>query len=43
MTQTNSTTMENPQTYADILRETQQEEFPLLSEVTSGIVDNPLT
>ena len=42
MTQTNATTMENPQTYADILRETQQEEFPLLSEVTSGIVDNPL-
>jgi hypothetical protein len=28
--------------YADILRETQQEEFPLLSEVTSGIIDNPL-
>ena len=28
--------------YADILRETQQEEFPLLSEVTNGIIDNPL-
>ena len=49
MTQTqkpnNQKTMENVETqisYADILRETQQEEFPLLSEVTSGIVDNPL-
>ena len=29
--------------YADILRETQQAEFPLLSEVTSGIIDNPLS
>ena len=35
--------MENSQTYADILRETQQEEFPLLSEVTRGVVDDPLT
>ena len=49
MTPTNkhldSTTMENLQTqptYADILRETQQEEFPLLSEVTRGVVDDPL-
>ena len=33
---------ETQSSYADILRETQQEEFPLLSEVTSGIVDNPL-
>ena len=29
--------------YADILRETQQEEFPLLSEVTRGVVDDPLS
>ena len=29
--------------YTDILRETQQEEFPLLSDVTQGIVDDPLT
>ena len=29
--------------YADILRETQQEEFPLLSDVTQGVVDHPLT
>ena len=49
MTPTNkhldSTTMENLQTqptYTDILRETQQEEFPLLSEVTRGVVDDPL-
>ena len=37
--------MENLQTqpsYTDILRETQQEEFPLLSEVTRGVVDDPL-
>ena len=34
--------MENSQSYTDILRETQQEEFPLLSEVTRGIVDGPL-
>ena len=25
------------QSYGDILRETQQEEFPLLSEVTQGV------
>ena len=31
------------QSYGDILRETQQEEFPLLSEVTRGIVDEPIT
>ena len=30
-------------TYADTLRETMQEEFPLLGEVTRGIVDDPLT
>ena len=49
MTQTkkpnNQKTMENVETqpsYSYILRETQQEEFPLLSEVTSGIIDNPL-
>ncbi len=29
--------------YADTLRETQQEEFPLLSEVTRGIVDDPIS
>ena len=29
--------------YADMLRETQQAEFPLLGEVTEGIVDDPLT
>ncbi|MBR5235195.1 MAG: hypothetical protein IKV24_03240 [Bacteroidaceae bacterium] len=37
--------MENLQTqptYTDILRDTQQEEFPLLSEVTRGVVDDPL-
>ena len=49
MTPTNkhldSTTMENLQTqptYTDILRETQQAEFPLLGEVTRGVVDDPL-
>ena len=31
------------QSYGDMLRETQQEEFPLLSEVTQGIVEDPLT
>ena len=44
--QTNSTTMENVNentvSYADTLRETQQEEFPLLSEVTQGFVSDPL-
>ena len=50
MTQTkkpnNQKTMENVETqpsYSYILRETQQAEFPLLSEVTSGIIDNPLS
>ena len=46
MTQTNSTTMENnlqtQPTYTDTLRETMQEEFPLLEEVTRGVVDDPL-
>ena len=28
--------------YTDMLRETQQEEFPLLSEVTTPFMDNPL-
>ena len=32
----------NP-SYADVLREIQQEEFPLLSEVTRGFVDDPIT
>ena len=34
---------QQPMSYGDILRETQQEEFPLLSEVTQGIVEDPLT
>ena len=34
---------QQPMSYADILRETQQEEFPLLSEVTQGVVEDPLT
>ena len=34
---------QQPMSYVDILRETQQEEFPLLSEVTQGIVEDPLT
>jgi hypothetical protein len=54
MTQTNinpqqpntPTTMENvreqPQSYTDTLRETMQEEFPLLGEVTQGLVADPL-
>ena len=29
--------------YADMLRETQQAEFPLLGEVTQGVVEDPLT
>ena len=33
---------QQPMSYGDILRETQQEEFPLLSEVTRGIVDEPI-
>ena len=31
------------QSYGDVLRETQQAEFPLLSEVTAPFMDNPLT
>ena len=54
MTQTNSKTeelnsskaMENaneqPMSYADTLRETMQEEFPLLGEVTRGLLEDPL-
>ncbi|MBR3859565.1 MAG: hypothetical protein IKJ18_06095 [Bacteroidaceae bacterium] len=34
---------EQPKSYVDMLRETQQEEFPLLSEVTQGIVEEPIT
>ena len=34
---------QQPKSYADVLRETQQEEFPLLSEVTQGVVEDPLT
>ena len=34
---------EQSMSYIDILRVTQEEEFPLLSEVTSGIIDNPLS
>ena len=40
---TMNTQDQQPQTYADVLRETQQAEFPLLSEVTEGVVDNPLS
>ena len=42
----NSETMENlthQHSYADTLRETLQEEFPLLSDVTQGLVAEPLT
>ena len=46
MTQTNSTTMTNdteqPMSYGDLLRETQQTEFPLLGEVTRGVLEDPL-
>ena len=34
---------EQPMSYADMLRETQQAEFPLLSEVTQGFLEDPLT
>ena len=34
---------QQPMSYIDVLRETQQEEFPLLSEVTQGVVEDPLT
>ena len=34
---------QQPKSYADVLRETQQEEFPLLSEVTQGVVEEPIT
>ena len=34
---------EQPVSYADTLRETMKVEFPLLGEVTHGIVDDPLT
>ena len=34
---------EQPVSYGDMLRETQQAEFPLLSEVTQGFLANPLT
>ena len=40
---TESNVNNQPMSYADTLRETQQTEFPLLSEVTQGLVDNPLT
>ena len=33
---------QQPKSYADVLRETQQEEFPLLSEVTRGVVYEPI-
>ena len=33
---------QQPTSYGDVLRETQQEEFPLLSEVTQGVADEPL-
>ena len=34
---------DNAMQYIDMLRETQQAEFPLLGEVTQGLVDDPLT
>ena len=34
---------QQPMSYADVLRETQQEEFPLLSEVTAPFMGNPLS
>ena len=34
---------QQPKSYVDVLRETQQEEFPLLSEVTRGVVEEPVT
>ena len=34
---------EQPKSYVDVLRETQQEEFSLLSEVTRGGVEEPIT
>ena len=40
---TESNVNNQPMSYGDTLRETQQTEFPLLSEVTQGLVDNPLT
>ena len=43
ITMQESNANECPMTYTDILRETQKEEFPLLSEVTRGVVDDPLT
>ena len=39
---TMNTQDQHPQTYGDILRETQQAEFPLLGEVTAPFVENPL-
>jgi|GEM_PF-6458616 len=34
---------QQPKSYVDVLRETQQDEFPLLSEVTQGVVEEPVT
>ena len=42
-TLTESNVNEQPMSYGDMLRETQQAEFPLLSEVTRGILEDPLT
>ena len=39
---TESNVNENAVSYADMLRETLQAEFPLLGEVTQGIIDDPL-
>ena len=41
MQESNAT--EQPLSYADMLRETMNAEFPLLKEVTQGVVDDPLT
>ncbi len=47
MKQTTPKTMEETTTqtmsYGDLLRETQQTEFPLLSKVTQGLLNDPLT
>ena len=47
MTQTTPKTMkeatEQTVSYGDLLRETQQTEFPLLSKVTQGLLNDPLT
>ena len=47
MNQETNTTMhtqdQQPQSYGEVLRETLQAEFPLLSEVTRGVLEDPLS